>query len=847
MARRVALLIGTEKYQSPLKSLASSLNDVKELKRVLINPNLGCFNPEEVEILENATASEICQKIEDWYAELKKDDFSLLFITGHGFKDDNFKLHFATTDTRKVIKHNFFNIFTAVPAERIRQLIERSKATQKILILNCCYSGAYGNMTAMDDSSIDIGGALAVKGSVVLTSTSSMDYAFEELGQELSVYTRYFLEGITTGDADVGNKGYIAINDLHEYICQKLYNISSTMSPQIFTENQGGNLEISKRQSQNPEKIYEDAYQLFVSENKNTTSLLRKQRLSNLRNRHTISTQRTEEIEQRIDNEDLDRTESQRKNIDACREAIKERILNQGPIDDSERQKVLAEYHLSAESEKNVWSEQLPWILAYYTKYLITKRFLLVFIVLIIPTILLLSSNYWKGVGILVSPIQSPESVENFQSLGDEILLDQECDDPKYDKSKKEEFESLKRQGARAFKDRNYEQAATFYEKARTYYKNAPETLIYLNNSKILRDKDKQPAYTLAVVVPTDNRNRALEMLRGFAQAQDEINNSSGGIGRSGAKLKLHIFNDNDNKEKAGSISKMIIDYPDILAVMGHWSSSTSLAFSKFYSSSNITLVTPISTTTELMSYKNTFRMNTTTKKGGKILASYALDSNHKKIFAIYDRETTYSKDLFSSFKESLKERGGNIVGSCVDGSSCGSDEFKKLDQEGLIDTLLIIPGPENEKLTKSLDLLKNRNGLNLIGDIANLYSPITLDRKQDTVGMVMSVPYVPNSFPSLFRDNSTKLWGGDGNWASAMSYNSAQVLIEALRQIPNPRRENIQPKLSEKNFSANGVLDKKIEFSENVAIGDPYLVIVRTDQNAPSGYSFQKLDEKKE
>jgi branched-chain amino acid transport system substrate-binding protein len=92
--------------------------------------------------------------------------------------------------------------------------------------------------------------------------------------------------------------------------------------------------------------------------------------------------------------------------------------------------------------------------------------------------------------------------------------------------------------------------------------RNDPETLIYLNNAKI----DKAKSLKVAVIVPIGiSLNEAEEILRGVAQAQDEVN-SSGGI--NGLPLQLQIVNI-DNYEILKQINTDLVNDSSIVAVVG--------------------------------------------------------------------------------------------------------------------------------------------------------------------------------------------------------------------------------------------------------------------------------------
>jgi branched-chain amino acid transport system substrate-binding protein len=99
--------------------------------------------------------------------------------------------------------------------------------------------------------------------------------------------------------------------------------------------------------------------------------------------------------------------------------------------------------------------------------------------------------------------------------------------------------------------------------------KNDPEALIYLNNAIA----EKSGKYlTIAVSVPIEpNPDVAQEILRGVAQAQNEINQGKEDNYINGKLLKVFIANDDNKKDgNVEAIAKKFVDDPNILAVVGH-------------------------------------------------------------------------------------------------------------------------------------------------------------------------------------------------------------------------------------------------------------------------------------
>jgi uncharacterized caspase-like protein len=227
---KVALLIGVSEYREGLKALPAAPKDVAAMQEVLQHPEMGGFD--DVKTLVNPSHSEMAVAIELWFRERQRDDLAVLFFSGHGVKDESRELYFAACDTRK-IKENLIQS-TAVSANFVRGCLKRCKSKRQVVILDCCFSGAFGDLLAKDDDSVDIESQLGTEGGVVLTSSSSLQYSFEQQGSDLSIYTRYLVEGIRTGAADQDGDGVVSVDELHQYASKKVQTTAPAMTPKII-------------------------------------------------------------------------------------------------------------------------------------------------------------------------------------------------------------------------------------------------------------------------------------------------------------------------------------------------------------------------------------------------------------------------------------------------------------------------------------------------------------------------------------------------------------------------------------------------------------------------------------
>jgi hypothetical protein len=144
--------------------------------------------------------------------------------------------------------------------------MKNSRSKRQVIILDCCFSGAFADgLSAKDDGSVDIRSQLGNEGAAVLTSSSSIEYSFEQQGSDLSVYTRYLIEGIETGAADQNNDGCISIDELHEYAKRKVQETVPAMKPEIYAVKEGFKILLAKASIGDPKLRYRKDVEQFAS------------------------------------------------------------------------------------------------------------------------------------------------------------------------------------------------------------------------------------------------------------------------------------------------------------------------------------------------------------------------------------------------------------------------------------------------------------------------------------------------------------------------------------------------------------------------------------------------------
>ncbi len=252
---KVALLIGVSEYEPGLNPLPAAVKDVEAMRRVLVHPEMGGFAEADITLLKNPQRQEMEEAIYRLFTNRQKDDLLLFYFSGHGIKDESGRLYLSTRSTRKENGRLFEP--SAVAASTLHERINKSKSERQVLILDCCFSGAIAQgLTVKADGSVNVQEHLGGKGRAILTASTSTQYSFEQEGSELSVYTRYLVEGIEKGAADQDGDGWISVDELHEYASIKVTEAAPAMTPKFYPVEGGYRIRLAKSPKDDPRVKY---------------------------------------------------------------------------------------------------------------------------------------------------------------------------------------------------------------------------------------------------------------------------------------------------------------------------------------------------------------------------------------------------------------------------------------------------------------------------------------------------------------------------------------------------------------------------------------------------------------
>jgi outer membrane biosynthesis protein TonB len=236
---RYALIVATGEYREPrFRPLRAPAADADRLAGVLGNPGIGGF---AVEVLKDAEERDLRRRIAAFFRDRQTTDVLLAHFSCHGVKDERGELYLAATDTELDLLGA-----TGVSAAWLNDQITGSRSRRIVLLLDCCFSGSFPiGRRARGGEGVDVPGQFEGhgRGVAVITASSAMEYAFE--GDEVSgaeqpsYFTDAVVEGLETGRADRDQDRLISVQELYDYVYDRVRELSPGQNPNIKSELQG--------------------------------------------------------------------------------------------------------------------------------------------------------------------------------------------------------------------------------------------------------------------------------------------------------------------------------------------------------------------------------------------------------------------------------------------------------------------------------------------------------------------------------------------------------------------------------------------------------------------------------
>lgn len=205
---RKALIVGIDDY-AHISCLSGCVNDAYQMKAALERHADGTVNFASPQLLVGVSQSQTVTKSELKSAirELFSDDaeIALLYFAGHGYLEDTGGFLCASdSDTGD----------DGVALAEVMTLANKSKARNKVIILDSCHSGVAG------DDPIVTGLAEISHGVTILTASTADQYAMETPGGGAGVFTSLLVDALNGSAANL--VGDITPGSVYAHIDQSL-------------------------------------------------------------------------------------------------------------------------------------------------------------------------------------------------------------------------------------------------------------------------------------------------------------------------------------------------------------------------------------------------------------------------------------------------------------------------------------------------------------------------------------------------------------------------------------------------------------------------------------------------
>ncbi|MGH3720230.1 MAG: caspase, EACC1-associated type [Pseudonocardiaceae bacterium] len=231
---RVALLVGCSDYEDPaFQQLPAPVQDIDAFRRVLTNRTIGDFT---VDTKLDKPSDEVREQIEHLFADRNLDDLLLLYFSCHGVLDSRGRLYFVAANTKKARLGA-----TGISAQWVREQMDHSRSQRIVLLLDCCYSGAFTRgLRRRSAGTEEVLEQLGGRGRVVIAASDTMEYAYR------SEFTDAVIRGLQTGAADLDGDGQVSVVELYHYVYDQVRRTTPDQTPTMSADGMRGQLYLAK-------------------------------------------------------------------------------------------------------------------------------------------------------------------------------------------------------------------------------------------------------------------------------------------------------------------------------------------------------------------------------------------------------------------------------------------------------------------------------------------------------------------------------------------------------------------------------------------------------------------------
>jgi branched-chain amino acid transport system substrate-binding protein len=304
--------------------------------------------------------------------------------------------------------------------------------------------------------------------------------------------------------------------------------------------------------------------------------------------------------------------------------------------------------------------------------------------------------------------------------------------------------------------------------------------------------------------------------------------NDAGGI--DGKKVEVVIQDDKGDPKEAVNVANQLASNKDILAVVGHFNSSATLASAPIYNKNKVVEISPSSSSPNVTDAgEYTFRVITTDAFQASYISDWSKEEGFKKVAIIYE-QTDFGLGLSDVYGKSAVKNGIEVVAneSYISGQT---KDFSTIltKVKGKQPDAIFIGGLYNEAALIAKQAEKLGLKTKFIG-VDSLFSDALIKLGGSSVEGVMLPGFFnpggtnekANEFAKAFKDSYAK----EPDTYAAYAFDATSVVLEAIKQ-KGAERESIKNYLSTlKDFKA---ATGNLSFDENGDVmTEPQKLIVK-------------------
>ena len=285
--------------------------------------------------------------------------------------------------------------------------------------------------------------------------------------------------------------------------------------------------------------------------------------------------------------------------------------------------------------------------------------------------------------------------------------------------------------------------------------------------------------------------------------------NDAGGI--NGKNVEIVIQDDKGDSNEAVNVANKLVSDKSVLAVVGHFNSSATLATAPVYNKNKIVQISPSSSApgvTDAGEY--TFRVITTDAFQADYLADWSKELGYDKVALIYE-QSDFGLGLLDVYQKSAPDNNINIV--AAEAYNPGDKDFSTIltTIKNKQPEAIFIGGFYNEAALIAQQAQKLNLDVDFIG-VDSLYSEALFELGGDSVeGLKLIGFFYPggdNEAATKFADDYQAAYNSKPDTYAAYSYVATSVVIEAIKE-KGADRESIKTYLETlKDYKgATGVL----------------------------------------